>query len=246
MWITSILSPGRRCGEKPPIDLIRTSSIRRWSTSTGECTEPHHVQGLEFRHRPKTTFQWPSSEERRRQPSPLPCSSPPFRPQRSNRSGHSSRHRNGLLQQCEYVAGKDRGRAVWSTRAGAAHSVATKPAECGSSLAGDDRPVLGLPGCGRMRTAVKSTASWNRSSSAYSRPVKHLCSALHPFITICDQPHTGEQGAAVSSGTSGEYWADKALPSVFKHDLLRRYLPQFDGMTGTQSHDSRVVGFIEQ
>lgn len=45
----------------------------------------------------------------------------------------------------------------------------------------------------------------------------------------------------MSSGTSGEYWADKALPSVFKHDLLRRYLPQFGGMTGTQSHDKRVV-----
>ncbi|MFF9690512.1 three-Cys-motif partner protein TcmP [Streptomyces sp. NPDC014623] len=45
----------------------------------------------------------------------------------------------------------------------------------------------------------------------------------------------------MSSGTSGVYWADKALPSVFKHDLLRRYLPQFGGMTGTQSHDKRVV-----
>ncbi|WP_228925347.1 three-Cys-motif partner protein TcmP [Streptomyces sp. DH7] len=45
----------------------------------------------------------------------------------------------------------------------------------------------------------------------------------------------------MSSGTSGEYWADKALPSVFKHELLRRYLPQFGGMTGTQSHDKRVV-----
>ncbi|MFJ2915064.1 three-Cys-motif partner protein TcmP [Streptomyces sp. NPDC087228] len=45
----------------------------------------------------------------------------------------------------------------------------------------------------------------------------------------------------MASGTSGEYWADKALPSVFKHDLLRRYLPQFGGMTGTQSHDKRVV-----
>ncbi|MGW2107653.1 hypothetical protein [Streptomyces sp. NPDC001948] len=28
---------------------------------------------------------------------------------------------------------------------------------------------------------------------------------------------------------------------MFKHDLLRRYLPQFGGMTGTQSHDKRVV-----
>ncbi|MDF3300066.1 three-Cys-motif partner protein TcmP [Streptomyces tropicalis] len=45
----------------------------------------------------------------------------------------------------------------------------------------------------------------------------------------------------MSSGTGGGYWADKALPSVFKHELLRRYLPQFGGMTGTQSHDRRVV-----
>ncbi|KNE83846.1 hypothetical protein ADZ36_02580 [Streptomyces fradiae] len=45
----------------------------------------------------------------------------------------------------------------------------------------------------------------------------------------------------MSSGTSGTYWADKALPSVFKHELLKRYLPQFGGMTGTQSHDKRVV-----
>ncbi|MGR3935235.1 three-Cys-motif partner protein TcmP [Streptomyces sp. BRA346] len=34
---------------------------------------------------------------------------------------------------------------------------------------------------------------------------------------------------------------DKALPSVFKHDLLKRYLPQFGGMTGTQSRNKRVV-----
>ncbi|MEU9663472.1 three-Cys-motif partner protein TcmP [Streptomyces chartreusis] len=45
----------------------------------------------------------------------------------------------------------------------------------------------------------------------------------------------------MSSGTGGEYWKDKALPSVFKHELLKRYLPQFGGMTGTQSHDKRVV-----
>lgn len=45
----------------------------------------------------------------------------------------------------------------------------------------------------------------------------------------------------MSTGTGGDYWADKALPSVFKHDLLKRYLPQFGGMTGTQSHDRCVV-----
>jgi three-Cys-motif partner protein len=45
----------------------------------------------------------------------------------------------------------------------------------------------------------------------------------------------------MSSGTGGAYWQGKALPSVFKHELLKRYLPPFGGMTGTQSHDKRVV-----
>lgn len=45
----------------------------------------------------------------------------------------------------------------------------------------------------------------------------------------------------MSSGTGGGYWADKALPSVFKHELLRRYLPQFGGMTGSHSRGKRVV-----
>lgn len=45
----------------------------------------------------------------------------------------------------------------------------------------------------------------------------------------------------MSSGTGGGYWADKALPSVFKHDLLERYLPQFGGMTGARSRDRHVV-----
>ncbi|MGC5543671.1 three-Cys-motif partner protein TcmP [Streptomyces griseus] len=45
----------------------------------------------------------------------------------------------------------------------------------------------------------------------------------------------------MSAGTTGTYWQGKALPSVFKHDLLRRYLPPFGGMTGTQSLAGRVV-----
>ncbi|MEV0040305.1 three-Cys-motif partner protein TcmP [Streptomyces sp. NPDC050804] len=45
----------------------------------------------------------------------------------------------------------------------------------------------------------------------------------------------------MSAGTGGKYWQGKALPSVFKHELLKRYLPPFGGMTGTQSHDKRVV-----
>ncbi len=45
----------------------------------------------------------------------------------------------------------------------------------------------------------------------------------------------------MSSGTGGNYWQGKALPSVFKHELLRRYIPPFGGMTSTQSQDRRVV-----
>ncbi|MFG2351977.1 three-Cys-motif partner protein TcmP [Streptomyces phaeochromogenes] len=45
----------------------------------------------------------------------------------------------------------------------------------------------------------------------------------------------------MSTGTGGDYWKDKGLPSVFKHELLKRYLPQFGGMTGAHSHDKRVV-----
>lgn len=43
------------------------------------------------------------------------------------------------------------------------------------------------------------------------------------------------------TGTGGVYWQGKALPSVFKHDLLRRYIPPFGGMTGAQAQDRRVV-----
>ncbi|UKZ05340.1 three-Cys-motif partner protein TcmP [Streptomyces viridifaciens] len=39
----------------------------------------------------------------------------------------------------------------------------------------------------------------------------------------------------MSKGTSGEYWAAPALPSVFKHTLLSRYIPRFGGMTGSKS-----------
>ncbi|GAA0897901.1 MULTISPECIES: three-Cys-motif partner protein TcmP [Streptomyces violaceusniger group] len=45
----------------------------------------------------------------------------------------------------------------------------------------------------------------------------------------------------MSTGTSGTYWQGKALPSVFKHELLRRYIPPFGGMTSRQSRDKRVV-----
>ncbi|MCX4564701.1 hypothetical protein OHA02_52455 [Streptomyces phaeochromogenes] len=42
----------------------------------------------------------------------------------------------------------------------------------------------------------------------------------------------------MSTKTGGECWKDKRLPSVFKHALLKRYLPQFGGMTGSHSHDT--------
>lgn len=45
----------------------------------------------------------------------------------------------------------------------------------------------------------------------------------------------------MSSSTANGYWQGKALPSVFKHELLRRYIPPFGGMTGTQAQDRRVI-----
>lgn len=37
----------------------------------------------------------------------------------------------------------------------------------------------------------------------------------------------------MSTGTGGDYWQAKALPSVFKHELLRRYLPPFGAMVSS-------------
>lgn len=43
----------------------------------------------------------------------------------------------------------------------------------------------------------------------------------------------------MASGTSNGYWRDQNLPSRFKHELLRRYIPPFGAMTG--SRDKQVV-----
>jgi three-Cys-motif partner protein len=39
----------------------------------------------------------------------------------------------------------------------------------------------------------------------------------------------------VATGAGDQYWEQQALPSVFKHDLLRRYLPRFAGKTGSKA-----------
>ncbi|MFJ9523754.1 three-Cys-motif partner protein TcmP [Kitasatospora sp. NPDC101801] len=44
----------------------------------------------------------------------------------------------------------------------------------------------------------------------------------------------------MSKGTSGNYWNAPALPSVFKHALLSRYIPKFGGMTGSRSRGEVV------
>jgi three-Cys-motif partner protein len=36
----------------------------------------------------------------------------------------------------------------------------------------------------------------------------------------------------MSKGAGDEYWEGQKLPSVFKHDLLKRYLPVFTAKTG--------------
>ena len=45
----------------------------------------------------------------------------------------------------------------------------------------------------------------------------------------------------MATGVGGEYWGEQGLPSVFKHTLLDKYVPQFAGMTGSRSADKRVV-----
>ena len=39
----------------------------------------------------------------------------------------------------------------------------------------------------------------------------------------------------MSTGARDQYWEQQRLPSVFKHDLLRRYLPVFAGKTGSRA-----------
>lgn len=45
----------------------------------------------------------------------------------------------------------------------------------------------------------------------------------------------------MSTGTSGGYWDEPALPSRLKHQLLKRHISQFGGKTGSLSPDKRVV-----
>jgi three-Cys-motif partner protein len=39
----------------------------------------------------------------------------------------------------------------------------------------------------------------------------------------------------MATGATDQYWEQQGLPSVFKHDLLRRYLPRFAGKTGSRA-----------
>lgn len=42
-------------------------------------------------------------------------------------------------------------------------------------------------------------------------------------------------------GADDRYWHEPGLPSVFKHTLLDKYVPQFAGMTGSRAQAKRVV-----
>jgi three-Cys-motif partner protein len=42
-------------------------------------------------------------------------------------------------------------------------------------------------------------------------------------------------------GADDRFWQEQGLPSVFKHTLLDKYVPQFAGMTGSRSTAKRVV-----
>lgn len=45
----------------------------------------------------------------------------------------------------------------------------------------------------------------------------------------------------MATGASAQYWETQRLPSVFKHTLLDKYVPQFAGMTASRSAGRRVV-----
>lgn len=45
----------------------------------------------------------------------------------------------------------------------------------------------------------------------------------------------------MATGAGDEYWDEPNLPSVFKHTLLDKYVPQFAGMTGSRSTANRIV-----
>ena len=39
----------------------------------------------------------------------------------------------------------------------------------------------------------------------------------------------------MATGAGDQFWEQQRLPGVFKHDLLRRYLPRFAGKTGSRA-----------
>lgn len=39
----------------------------------------------------------------------------------------------------------------------------------------------------------------------------------------------------MATGADDRYWEQRRLPSVLKHDLIRRYLPVFAGKTGSKA-----------
>jgi three-Cys-motif partner protein len=45
----------------------------------------------------------------------------------------------------------------------------------------------------------------------------------------------------MATGAGDEYWKEQALPSVFKHTLLDKYMPQFAGMTASAGRRRQVV-----
>lgn len=45
----------------------------------------------------------------------------------------------------------------------------------------------------------------------------------------------------MATGANQAYWQKQHLPSMLKHTLLEKYVPQFAGMTGSNSKNHRVV-----
>ena len=107
-----------------------------------------------------------------------------------------------------------------ATRSSAAFTLSSNSCRFASGF--DGRTVLAIPNDSPQSSRIGSGDNW-------------WCRTAH----FAQRSGTG--GGGVAKGADDDYWDETNLRSVFKHDLLGRYVPQFGGMTGSQSKRGRLV-----